>query len=157
MVIGQSLGAAAAIFAAAELGNRVDGYVLEAPYHDLDKACRDRLRVRLRPPLAALAYAGLRLWTPLFLPVDSERVRPIEHVARFPARMPVLFVAGTLDREAPLADVAALAERCSAAAELALLDGRDHRMLWRVDERHWELWQDFFARVAETRAPVPGG
>jgi alpha-beta hydrolase superfamily lysophospholipase len=38
IVIGNSMGAAAAIFAANELGNRVHGYVLESPYQDLKVA-----------------------------------------------------------------------------------------------------------------------
>src|SRR5262249_49183846 len=39
---GTSMGAAAAIFAAAELGERVGGYVLESPYRDLHQAVRNR-------------------------------------------------------------------------------------------------------------------
>jgi len=152
VVIGQSLGAAAAIFAAPELGTRVAGYVLEGPYRDLDKACADRLRTRLAAPLAWLAEAGLRLWAPLFLPVDRALVRPIDHVGHFPAGVPVLFVAGAQDRQAPLADVAALTEACRGAAELAILDGRDHDDLWELDERHWELWAGLLARVEARRA-----
>ncbi|HEX6884647.1 MAG TPA: alpha/beta fold hydrolase [Planctomycetota bacterium] len=154
VVIGQSLGAAAAIFAAPELGTRVAGYVLEAPYRDLDKACSDRLRLRLAAPLAWLAEAGLRLWAPLFLPVDRALVRPIDHVGHFPAGVPVLFVAGAQDRRAPLEDVAVLTERCNGAAELAILDGRDHDDLWELDGRHWELWAGLLERVERARAPV---
>jgi pimeloyl-ACP methyl ester carboxylesterase len=147
VVVGQSLGAAAAIFAAPELGRRVDGYVLEAPYRDLGKACRDRLDRDLPAPLAALAFVGLRLWAPCFLATDPDEIRPIDHVARFPAGLPVLFVAGAFDTEAPVADVRELAAHCSGAAELAVLDARDHHDLWTLDERHWELWEGFLARV----------
>jgi pimeloyl-ACP methyl ester carboxylesterase len=156
VVIGQSLGAAAAIFAAPELGWRVAGYVLEAPYRDLDKACRDRLDRDLPAPLAALAFQGLSLWAPHFLAVDPDQIRPVDHVARFPAELPVLFVAGAADVEAPVADVRLLAERCSGAAELAVLDARDHHDLWALDERHFELWSDFLARV-ERRSHGSGG
>jgi alpha-beta hydrolase superfamily lysophospholipase len=147
VVIGQSLGAAAAIFAAPELKERVAGYVLEAPYRDLHTACADRLRQRLPAPLAWLAHAGLRLWAPLFLPVDAGLVRPIDHVGHFPAGMPVLFVAGALDLHAPAEDVAALAGSCSGVAELAVLDGRDHQGLWNLDERHWEQWRGLLERA----------
>lgn len=147
VVVGQSLGAAAAIFAAPELGRRVDGYVLEAPFRDLDKACRDRLSEHLLAPFDALAYAGLRLWAPYFLPVDPELVRPIDHVGKFPTKTPVLFVAGAFDQVAPVEDVRLLTERCSGQAELAVLDARDHHDLWTLDERHWELWENFLARV----------
>src|SRR5581483_2058454 len=42
LVWGFSLGAAAATFAAAELGERVQGYLLECPYRDLFTAVRNR-------------------------------------------------------------------------------------------------------------------
>jgi pimeloyl-ACP methyl ester carboxylesterase len=154
VVIGQSLGAAAAIFAAPELGGRVAGYVLEAPYRDLEKACRDRLRAHLVAPFDALAFASLRLWAPVFLPVGLEQLRPIDHVERFPAGVPALFVAGALDREAPLDDIALLTERCSGSAELAILDARGHRDLWEVDAHHWELWRGLLARVERTHEPA---
>jgi pimeloyl-ACP methyl ester carboxylesterase len=147
VVVGQSLGAAAAIFAAPELGRRVSGYILEAPYHDLDKACRDRLNERLLPPFSWAAYAGLRLWASVFLPTELVRLRPIEHVERFPLDVPVLFVAGTEDREAPVADVVELCGHCRGKSEIAILDGRDHQGLWSIDDRHWELWQGFLAAV----------
>lgn len=147
VVVGQSLGAAAAIFAAPELGERVDGYVLEAPYLDLERACRNRLEHALVTPFDELAYAGLELWAPLFLPVDISEVSPAEHVARFPAGMPALFVAGAFDEEAPVADVRELTRLCSGAAELVVLDQRDHFDLWTLDERHFELWLDFLARI----------
>src|SRR5262249_55238263 len=125
VVIGQSLGAAAAIFAAPELGSRVGAYVLEAPYHDIDKACPDRLAKYLSPPVTWLAYAGLRLWAPLFLSPSPERLRPIDQVGNFPAGVPVLFVAGALDHGAPYEDVADLCAHCSGKAVLAILDARD--------------------------------
>lgn len=149
VVVAQSLGAAAAIFAAPELGPRVDGYVLEAPFLDLDKACRDRLAQRLVAPLDSLAFAGLELWAPLFLPVGLSDVRPADHVGRFPREVPVLFVAGALDRHSPAEDVRALSELCSGEAELAVLDQRDHFDLWILDEQHFELWQRFLARVED--------
>src|SRR5207248_5876850 len=42
IIEGHSMGAAAAIFAAAELGKRVAGYILEAPYRDLHRAVHNR-------------------------------------------------------------------------------------------------------------------
>jgi len=156
VVVGQSMGAAAAIFAAPELGRRVSGYVLEAPYRDLEKACRDRLARKLVAPFDTLAFAGLRLWAPCFLPTDFHSVRPIDQVARFPAGVPVLFVAGAYDEQAPVEDVRLLTERCSGDAELAVLDARDHFDLWTLDERHWELWSGFLARVDRAEdAPAP--
>lgn len=42
VIWGQSMGAAAAVFAARELGERVRGYILECPYQDLRTAVRNR-------------------------------------------------------------------------------------------------------------------
>ncbi|MSR62129.1 MAG: alpha/beta fold hydrolase [Planctomycetes bacterium] len=156
IVVGQSLGAAAAIFAAPELGRRVSGYVLEGPYRDLEKACHDRLDRQLFAPFASLAFLGLRLWAPCFLPTALDAVRPIDQVGRFSAGVPVLFVAGAYDEQAPVEDVRFLTETCSADAELAVLDAHDHRDLWALDERHWELWSGFLARVEHAgNAGVP--
>ena len=148
VVIGQSLGAAAAIFAAPELGTRIAGWILEGPYRDLDKACRDRLSAQLLPPLDALAFAGLYLWAPLFLGESFRQIRPIDSVDDLPPRVPVLFVAGSADRLAPHEDIAELCARSGGSAELAILDGRDHCGLWELDARHWELWSHFLERVA---------
>jgi alpha-beta hydrolase superfamily lysophospholipase len=151
VVIGQSLGAAAAIYAAPELGARVQGYVLEGPYRALDKACRDRLEARLFAPLDALAYAGLRLLAPCFLSTPLAELRPSAFITAMPPSTPVLFVAGERDRLAPLADVHALAEACAGRAELAVLRARDHEDLWTLDDEHWRLWDEFLARAESAR------
>ena len=43
IVSGNSMGSAAAVFAAKELGHRVQGYILESPYQDLKVAVWNRL------------------------------------------------------------------------------------------------------------------
>ncbi len=48
LIHGTSLGAAAATFAAEELGHRVHGYVLECPYRDLRTAVWNRAEKALR-------------------------------------------------------------------------------------------------------------
>lgn len=151
VVIGQSLGAATAIYSAAGLGRRVAGYVLEAPYHDLVKACHDRLSEFLWPPAAAVALTGMRLGAPLFLPVGVETLRPIDHMGAFPEGLPVLFIAGGSDSLAPASDVRHLSERCKGQVEYLLLEGRTHKDLWKLDERHWSAWDSFLTRV-ETSA-----
>ncbi|MFL5331487.1 MAG: alpha/beta hydrolase [Gemmataceae bacterium] len=64
IVFGQSMGAAAALFAADELQHHVDGYVLECPYEHLFKAVRNRTRAELPMGLDWIAYAGLRTVSP---------------------------------------------------------------------------------------------
>jgi pimeloyl-ACP methyl ester carboxylesterase len=93
---GTSMGAAAAIFAAAELGERVRGYVLESPYRDLHQAVRNRTTHYLPPLLDRVAYAGVALVGPLVLP-EADRIAPIEHVAGIPITVPVLFLGGAQD------------------------------------------------------------
>jgi alpha-beta hydrolase superfamily lysophospholipase len=72
IINGNSMGAAAAIFAAAELGHRVQGYILESPYQDLKVAVWNRVEQALPPLLDQVAYAGLRIVSPLFLPHLEE-------------------------------------------------------------------------------------
>jgi uncharacterized protein len=50
VVWGQSVGSAAALFAAEQLGRRVRGYILECPYSDLRTAVYNRLHLRLPWP-----------------------------------------------------------------------------------------------------------
>jgi alpha-beta hydrolase superfamily lysophospholipase len=49
IVDGNSMGAAAAVFAARELGQRIRGYILESPYQDLRVAVWNRARRLFRP------------------------------------------------------------------------------------------------------------
>ncbi len=97
IVIGTSMGAAAAVFAARELGHRVQGYVLESPYQDLKVAVWNRTDVYLPPVLSQVAYAGLRSVGPLFIP-RFEQISPLKAMAGIPNDVPVLIMAGTADR-----------------------------------------------------------
>lgn len=147
VVIGQSLGAAAALFAAGELGPRVAGYILEAPYLTLEKACRDRLAQHLLPLLDELAYRGLALWAPLFLPEPIDSIRPLDACAELAPSAQVLFIAGSADLLAPSEDVRTLSRTSRAPAEFVELAGRDHEDLWHLDLDHFELWRGFLRRI----------
>ena len=68
VVLGVSMGAAAALFAAGDLGARVDGYILESPYRDLETAVWNRTRAYLPPVLDRVAYLGLRVAAAVILP-----------------------------------------------------------------------------------------
>ena len=83
-IVGRSLGAAAAIFAAGELDGTVAGYFLEQPYKDLKSATWNRLQHYLPPVLDWIAYGGLRLWAPVFLPVDPDQLSPYDHIQDIP-------------------------------------------------------------------------
>ncbi len=94
-VFGTSNGAAAAIYAAAELGD-LPALALDAPYRDLWDAAGSMLVSRggsllLRGPLALL----VRIRTGLHL----RSVRPLDEITRIPG--PVLFIHGDQDRQIP--------------------------------------------------------
>ena len=125
-VVGRSLGAAAAIFAAGDLDGRVAGYFLEQPYKDLKSATWNRLQQYLPPGLDWIGYAGLRLWAPVFLPVDPDQISPQEHVEDIPQSVPVVFVAGSADRHAHLDEVTAMYRRIESHARLVVFEGAQH-------------------------------
>ena len=104
-VLGRSLGAAAAVFAANDLDRRVAGYFLEQPYKDLRSAVWTRLQNRLPPVVDWIAYGGLRAWSPVFLPVPLDRLSPEERITDIPTAVPVVIVTGSADRHARLDDV----------------------------------------------------
>jgi uncharacterized protein len=128
-IVGRSLGAAAAIFAADDLKDDVAGYFLEQPYKDLKSAVWNRLQMKLPPVLDWVAYGGMRLWAPAFFPVDPERISTYEQIAAIPATVPVVVAAGTADRHAPLDDVKAVASRVRSAAKLVVFEGATHESL----------------------------
>jgi alpha-beta hydrolase superfamily lysophospholipase len=128
VVWGQSLGSAAALFAAPELGERVCGYVLECPYRDLRTAVRNRCRVYLPPGLDVIAYAGLRVAAPLVLP-DFDRISPLDAAAGMPPDARVLVLTGTADRRATPDEARAITDRLGPRAELVVVEGGDHLRL----------------------------
>ena len=117
VVLGQSLGAAAALFAAKDLGNRVDGYILECPYQNLDMAVRNRTRAKLPPVLDWLAYAGLETVAPVMLP-DKPKIDPAAAAETVPAGIPVLIFAGGCDDRATPAEAQEIARRLGPRARV---------------------------------------
>lgn len=97
MVLGTSMGAAAATFAARELKHRVQGYILESPYRDLKTAAWNRTDLYFPPLFSHVAYLGLRLVGPLFLP-NLDEISPVKAIQGIPKDVPVLILAGASDR-----------------------------------------------------------
>lgn len=148
VVLGNSLGAAAAIYAANELGHRVSAYVLEAPYRDIRTATHHRLEVYLPPLLGGLAYAGLRLLAPALLSPKIDQLSPIERIGDVPADVPILFLSGTEDRLAPLADVEEIRSHCAARSKLIAFPGAAHQNLAASDPaRYAAALREVFAGV----------
>ena len=132
-IVGRSLGAAAAIFAAGDLKGQVTGYFLEQPYKDIKSAAWNRLQHYLPPPLDWIAYGGLRLWAPVFLPVAPEQLSPYDRVQDIPGSVPVVFVTGSADRHAHLDEVTAMYRRIESHARLVVFEGAEHVGLDRAD------------------------
>jgi pimeloyl-ACP methyl ester carboxylesterase len=132
VVWGQSLGAAAAAFAAEELADRVGGYILECPYQDIRTAVWNRTKIYLPPVLDFIAYAGLRTVAPLVLPnLDQLSVR--DAVGKLPPSMPVLILAGGADRHARPEEAVAIRSRIPGPAELVFIEGAEHSQLAAAD------------------------
>ena len=132
-VVGRSLGAAAAIFAASELKNDVAGYFLEQPYKDLPSATWYRIERRLPMGLDAIAYAGLRLWSLVLIPENARIVSPHDAATRMPKDVPIVFLGGSADQLAPLRDVTAVYRQVESHAKLVVFDGATHEHLNRYD------------------------
>jgi alpha-beta hydrolase superfamily lysophospholipase len=147
VVMGVSLGSAAAIFASQELGRRVHGYILESPYRDLKTAVWNRTQTYLPPVLAPIGYAGLRLVGPLFLP-DLDEVSPLQAIGGIPSDIPVLILAGEADPLARPAEARALYDRVASHGELKFFPGADHHNLFlSAPDRYRRTVLDFCGAV----------
>ncbi|MBZ4422560.1 alpha/beta hydrolase [Myxococcus sp. RHSTA-1-4] len=145
LVFGTSLGAAAALYAARDMGTRVDGYALESPYRDLRTAVRNRLRMRLGPA-EPLAFATLWPWGAVTLPVDPTLLRPVDAARSVPASVPVLLLAGERDAHALPEEVSDIAANVPGPVRLERFAGAVHGRLQSADpERYHALLRSFVA------------
>jgi fermentation-respiration switch protein FrsA (DUF1100 family) len=138
VIIGRSQGAAAAIFAAGELGARASAYVIEAPYRDLASAVRARLSRALPAPAACVAFAGMRVWALVLLTPAIDAVNPLDRIADVPAATPILFLTGVNDDRAPPSDVEAIAARARGPVEIVRFEGAEHVALHEHDRARYE-------------------
>jgi alpha-beta hydrolase superfamily lysophospholipase len=152
-IVGRSMGAATAIFAAEELKTDVAGYFLEQPYKDLGSAVWNRLQNHLPPVLDWVAYRGMRLWSPVFLPVSPDEISPYDHVAAIPPSVPVVILAGSADRHAYLDEVKAVAGRVRSGAKLVIFEGAKHEDLDRRDRQLY--WNSLMGLLQSGRRPSP--
>jgi alpha-beta hydrolase superfamily lysophospholipase len=157
IVNGTSMGAAAAIFASAELGKRVNGYILESPYRDLHQAVGNRTALYLPPVLDRIAYTGVALVGPLIL-CDAECIAPIDYVENIPPTVPVLLLSGTRDERALPSEAQALCDRMGGNARVIFFEGAGHGRLIREDPRRYaEAVAPFLREVLKglERRPIP--
>jgi alpha-beta hydrolase superfamily lysophospholipase len=130
LIVGTSMGAAAAVFAAGELGHRVWGYILESPYQDLKTAVWNRTEFYFPPVLSHAAYVGLRLVGPLFLP-DLDEISPLNAIVGIPDDVPVLILASDSDQLARPEEAQALYRAVAAHGGLLFFPGAGHGSLFR--------------------------
>ncbi|MCA9574419.1 MAG: alpha/beta hydrolase [Sandaracinaceae bacterium] len=124
VVYGKSLGAAAAVFAGAELQRRVAGYVLVAPFATLRLAVARRTERYLPPGVDQLAYTALLFGAQFALP-ELDHVAPAQAATRLPPEMPVLLFAGAEDDRAPASDAHLIAAPLS-NAHVVVVPGAGH-------------------------------
>jgi len=154
VVCGASAGAAAAIFAAAELGQRVAGYVLECPYRDLRSAVHHRTRYYLPPGVDRVAALGLDLCAPLFID-DIDAIAPIEHARAIPRSTPVLVLAGGRDERAPLAEVREVQSAIGPHARLVVFEEATHDRLLESDRAQYgRVVGEFVRELTVLSAPA---
>lgn len=154
VIVGVSLGAAAATFAAGELGGRIAGYVLESPYADLKTAVRNRTRAALPTPFEQAAYLGLRVAGLALLP-QLDAIAPAEAVAKTPEDVPVLILAGEADELATVAEAQAIFDRVRSHARLETFPGAHHHDLTEVDPpRYRRALTAFVAEAARGRSAL---
>jgi alpha-beta hydrolase superfamily lysophospholipase len=136
IVLGTSMGAAAAVFASGELAHHVHGYILECPYGDLKTAVWNRLENLLPPVFDYVAYQGLVLVAPLVLP-DLGRISTIRAIQAAPPDVPVLILAGAEDRSARPDEVRALYRQVNSHGTLMMFPGAGHGKLHTTDPQRY--------------------
>ena len=136
LINGASLGAAAAVFAAEELGAMVDGYAFECLYQDLETAARTRCEMYLPPILDDFAWNGLRVAARCTWP-EFAAIAPVEAIARVPLSASILLLAGGADQHARRAETDALFARVSGRARLVVIGGAPHDRLQAHDPEHY--------------------
>jgi alpha-beta hydrolase superfamily lysophospholipase len=146
IIDGTSLGAAAAIFAAADLGNRATGYILESPYQDLKIAVWNRIDNALPFGLSHVIFVGMKLVSPIFLP-HLDEICPEKAISAIPDSVPVLIMSGTGDRLARPPEARALFDRVASHAELVFVPGAGHvDLLFASRPLYEEKVRDFIRR-----------
>ena len=132
LVLATSLGAAAAAFAAPELGERVRGYALEQPYRDLRSATWHRLQEALPPLLDRVAYAGMLLVGPVFFG-NLDRFSAADSLRGLPDAVGLWVLAGEADALATPDEARAVAAAHPSASRVVLFPGAGHDSLLLAD------------------------
>jgi fermentation-respiration switch protein FrsA (DUF1100 family) len=128
-VAGLSMGAAAAIFAAAQT-RRIDAVVADSSYARLDGAA-ERLARRVGGRAGATAWRGVKRFAERFIGAPLASIAPVEAIAAISPR-PVLIIHGGRDRLTDVEDALALHEACGEPKALWIVEGAGHAMTRRI-------------------------
>ena len=132
VIWGQSLGAAAAVFSAAEMNEPVKGCILECPYQDLRTAVWNRMEYYLLPLVRSIGYAGATLVAPLVLS-DVDKISPLEAASSISKSSRVLILVGGKDCRAHPEEARAIFSRLQAPARIVIVPGADHMKLFETN------------------------
>ena len=135
VILGQSMGAAAAILAADAWGEGVKGAVLESPFDRFEDAVRIRVR-RFAGPLEPLVSPLLLLQVPMRLGFSPADLAPIERIHR--GRGPVLIGFGGRDPYVIPAVPGAFFRAAPYPATLWVVQGAEHTDLHRFDPKAYQ-------------------
>lgn len=134
-----SLSAAATIFAAPEIGDDVDAWLLECPYQDLRTALQRRLALRLPVPISAVAEWNLLGAAEFMLP-NWREISPLNAARSFPGSEPVLVIAGGRDTRATPDEARAIATEIGRSAKVVVIENADHMQTFAVDQSPYRTW-----------------
>lgn len=134
-----SLSAAAAIFAAPELANDVDKWLLECPYCDLETAVRRRLGIVLPISLVPLAHWNLLRGADVMLPHWRE-ISPLNAARQFPRETAVTLIVGEHDTRATPSDSQQIAAAIGDRARVVIVTGAGHLNTFAVDRGPYAEW-----------------
>jgi alpha-beta hydrolase superfamily lysophospholipase len=150
LIHGISMGSAAAILAAKDLGTRVHGYVFESPFQDLKTAVWNRIENALPPVLDFVAYRGLLTVSFLVLPY-LDQIAPLDFISNIPKSVNVLIFCGGNDQMARPYEARALYERIKDHCELEVFENADHIRMIDVDyERYILALSKFLEKIGMT-------
>jgi uncharacterized protein len=134
-VVGLSMGAAAAIIAAAQTP-AIDAVVADSSYARLDQSV-ERITRRVWSPLDLLAARPVRRLGERFIGAPLASVAPVEAIARISPR-PVLIIHGEQDRLTHVGDAHALFRACGDPKALWIVEHAGHARTRRAGTEEYD-------------------
>jgi len=150
VLMGVSMGAVASIYAASEFNFPWAGLILECPYqHLVNSAMWRRGELFIPWGISHAAFAGVKILAPVIIG-KAATCSPLEAIEKVPASIPILLIAGSKDRRAPVEDSQSLAGKAGNRASVVVVEGADHETIFNTNPTQYEqALRVFFANVEE--------